>query len=206
MSAVLPVGLTYLLEAGTGNVTLGATDIVFSSGKTGPLLLKLTNSSDTAVAVVSYDNELIPQPIVTYTNIILVSNYGSATVDITVDPANYIPYISRIVSADSNNFINNRMQTYGQLIGGQQGFVFFTVVNTTNPGGMGTPTEIIYDSGYVPANTGGAILPTAGTPTKVFTIAPLTSEIVQIPASDNGSTVLVASGADVYVTPVQIVG
>lgn len=204
MTTYVPVGLTHLLEDGSGNVTLSASDIVSDSGKAGPLLLKLTNSSDSNVAVVSYDNELIPQPIVTYTNITLGSNYGNAVVDITVDPADYIPVVTNIVSSQGN-FVGQNMACGGALIGGQVALVYFVITSTTNPEALSPVTGLEYVSGYVPANAGGAILPTPGSPTKVFTIPPLASDLVQIPASNNGSTVLVASGANVYVTPIQIV-
>ena len=205
MSSYVPVGLTYLLQKDTGNVTLNPSDIVSSTGKVGPLILKLTNSSDSNIAVVSYDNTFTPPVTVTYNNITGQSNYGNPVLSITVNPANNIPVAVVTGNNTPTFYINSTIQVLGDQIGGLSGFVSFNVTQTTDPNSPAPIVSLVYTSGYVPASGGSAILPTAGNPTKVFTIPPLASDLVQIPSSQSGSTTLVAAGADVYVTPIQIV-
>lgn len=204
MTTYVPVGLTYLLQDGTGNVTINASDLASAAGKVGPVTLKLTNSSNSAVAVVSYDNSLLPPVPVTYTNVQAQSNYGNPILNITVDPLVNVPVATVANSNGSSYYTNVTVQVSGSLIGGEAAWVLFNITGTSAGDGPGQVTTLEYSTGYQPAG-GGANLPTPGNPTKVFTIPPLASDLVQIPSSDLGSTVLVASGANVYVTPIEIV-
>lgn len=223
MNTYVPVGLTYLLEADSGNVTLQSSDIVSSSGKSGPLLLKLTNSSDANIAVVSYDNGFVPGPPPGPQRILVTANgtfemagqtvsfycqFNSATGAIT-SPINQEDIVASTSGWNGGTIF---CKVLGNEIGGASpaNDITYRIFDTTgyNPNTgiqSGQVTQLGYQSGTAPTGAPNAILPTAGNPTKVFTIPPLGSDLVQIPSSDNGSTVLVATGADVYVTPIQIV-
>jgi len=223
MSTYVPVGLTHLLPAGSGNLQLSATDVVSSSGQIGPLLLKLTNSSSSNVAVVSYDNSFVPGPPPGPRSILVTAHgtfdaagqtcsfyCGFNTATGVVSPTD----ITDIIDS-STGWIGTSLycKVSGADIGGTSpaNDIVYGIARTTNYNPntgyqLGAVTEIYYQNGTPPAgDSAAAILPTAGNPTKVFTIPPLSSDLVQIPASENGSTTLVASGADVYVTPIQIV-
>jgi hypothetical protein len=223
MSTYVPVGLTHLLPAGSGNLQLSATDVVSSSGQIGPLLLKLTNSSSSNVAVVSYDNSFVPGPPPGPRSILVTAQGTFAAAGQTVSFYCGFNTATGVVSptditgiiASSNAWTGTSLycKVSGADIGGTTpandityGIAYTTGYNPNTGYQSGSVTEIYYQNGTPPSgNSAAAILPTAGSPTKVFTIPPLSSDLVQIPASDNGSSTLVASGADVYVTPIQIV-
>jgi hypothetical protein len=94
----------------------------------------------------------------------------------------------------------------GWEIGGESGVNDLTFT-TTEVNGSGQLVAAVYVSGTIPGGSPAPTptLPTVGNPTKVVTISPMASEFIQIPSSSTGDTVLYGSGADVYVTPVQII-
>lgn len=212
MAALLPIGLTYLLPSNGDSVTLTTTDLNSPTGKVGPLLLKLTNSSDTDTAVVSYDNGFVPGPPPGPTDytVVTTSNQGPGPITciITVNTLTGTAVCKEILDIVGVVPVNTAFPILGTQIGGTSpanNLTFVAYTSMYDPVDPSYASNFAYANGTIPTNTPNANAPTYGNPSKVFTIAPLTSELVQIPSSDSGSTMLVASGASLYVTPVQII-
>jgi len=219
MSTVfLPVGLTYLLPDDGSNVTIDITGVTSASGKVGPLNLKLTNSSNTNIAVVSYDNSFVPGPPPVPQTYLVHNDTKPQTPDtvefyITVDTVANTVTVGNIVSSSYTWNYDDSFNVLGTQFGGTaNNYINFSVTGTNPPYtsyNNGYITELYVNSFNIPSNAPNANAPTYNNPTKVFTIPPLTTEYVQIPTSaqtpDLTPTTLVCSGANVYVTPIQVI-
>lgn len=214
MSTILATGLTHLVPSDGTLVPITYTDITSINGTVGPLTLNVSNPSNTNIALFSYSAELdpTPQPPQTYTNVLLADNSGrTAHVNITI-----VPGVSATVTqvldstTDWAPAFGNAGNVLGNAIGGTTPandlrFIVSAVAND------GSATAFQYYAGVIPGSLPPptATAPTLGSPTKVFAISPLGSLLVQIPSTSaslaNGPIDLVASGANVYVTPVQII-
>lgn len=219
MSLLLPTGLTQFVPSNGTLVPISYTDITSSTGSVGPLTLNVSNPSDTVSALFSYSAEINPGPPpapITYNNVSIVATPGEvyATVDIVVVPG---------VSATVTNVISSTgYWTYnpdpifwdaGSVLGADIGGATPTnnlsfVATAAGPNYSVTAFE--YRTGVIPGTPPAptASAPTLGSPTKVFSIPPQSSLLVQIPSSSaslsTGPIDLVASGANLYVTPVLI--
>ena len=95
---------------------------------------------------------------------------------------------------------------YSEFNGNPGDYIACQVLATDNDsGGRGHVTQYQVASYQIPSSAPTANMPTYNNPTKVFLVAPQTSEYVQIPSSNAGNVVLVATGANVVVTPIQII-
>jgi hypothetical protein len=215
MSSILPVGLTHLVPSDGTLVPISNSDITTSSGTVGPLILNVANPSTSVSALFSYSAELdpVPQPPQYFTNVPLVAipNDREAVVDITVIPGKSIT-VTNIVSS-TNNWapVNwNTGKVLGNAIGGATPANDINFIDSA-VNENGSAAAFAYYSGAIPGTPPAptANAPILGTPTKVFTIPPLSNQIIQIPSSSaslsTGPIDLIASGANLYVTPVQII-
>ena len=217
MSTVyLPVGLTYLLPDDGSNVTIDITGVISASGKVGPLNLKLTNSSNANTAVVSYDNSFVPGPPPPPVTYLVSANGGDGdqqTIQlyVTLDETNNTVTTGNIVSSSAGwHVMDGFVVPYTQFDGVSGDYISYQIYAVDNPDtGTGHPTQLHLAAYQIPSNAPSANAPTYNNPTKVFTIPPLTTEYVQIPTSsqtpDLTPTTLVCSGANVYVTPIQVI-
>lgn len=214
MSTILATGLTHLVPSDGTLVPISYTDITSSNGAVGPLTLNISNPSNTNTALFSYSAELDPQPQPpqSYTNVLIADNAGrTAHVNCTVVPGTSITVTEVLDSTtDWAPAFGNAGTILGNAIGGTTPANDIRMVDSAVDG-SGAATMFEYFTGVLPGSQPAptATAPTLGNPTKVFSIAPLSSVLVQIPSSSaslaTGPIDLVASGANVYVTPVQIV-
>jgi len=213
MSLILPTGLTHLVPSDGTLVPISYTDITTSSGTVGPLTLQVSNTSNNASALFSYSAELNPTPPVPHLYHTHQGNPGES-IYIAADVTIFDGTATAVPTASANTWsIGQSFGVNGNDIGGTYptNNLSFLITELKNVvGGVGEVAALAYNAGVVPNGTDPiANAPTLGSPTKVFTVAPLTSQLIQIPSSSaslsTGPIDLVASGANLYVTPVQVI-
>ena len=212
MTTYVPFSLSHLLPA-EGSIQLTSQDFASASGKIGPITVKLTNSSIDTTAVISYSNPYIPPaPPIEYPNVDYDQD-GKVIhfLSITVVPG-MIAYCDCSNGNSTNNWnVGDYFVINGLNIGGASPFNDLTfMVTSCNPESGGVALAATFVSGVVPGGPSVApVLPSPSNPTQVIIVGPGQTEYVQIPGSivapDYVPLTLYASGADVYVTPVQII-
>jgi len=207
MTTYVPYGLSYFLPA-NGNIELTSTDFASASGKIGPITIKLTNTDTANSAIISYDNPFSPPSVIEYTNVTFDGDGKVIHMNVDIVPATSATVLNPSSTGPGltvgYTFTTSGTQTGGTSPANDLTWIVTDVISDYN-------ANIAYQSGVIPGINPATnpIAPTEGTPTQTLIVAPATSEYVQFPGSITAPAYnpleIYCSGANVYVTPVQIV-
>lgn len=220
MSVLLPIGNSYFVPTNT-SIVIQPNDLSAPGGALGPIILKIQNESDVNTAAVNWEAPVTPPtPEPTFFTNVNCQPYGqpydgTLVVDVTVLEGVSVT-VTNIVSSTPGSIgwqTDHYMYIDGIDIGGSAGEayrVYFSITGIDPDPNTGTSivTSVAYWQGPPPGFV-EPVIPTQNNPTATVTIGPRQTELIQIPGSIQSPNfvplTITAGGANVFVTPVQIV-